>query len=108
MEKVINQHPAGGNISRNITVYGSSSPEMLKLYRDGHADVLIEWDVMADTPGGQGLIVVPIEEPYQVKDPLYAGLLTTSKNPALARQFYNYLITEGREVFQKHGYNIEE
>jgi molybdate transport system substrate-binding protein len=108
MEKVIAQHPAGGEILQNFTVYGSSSMEMLKLYREGQADVLFEWDAMARTSEGQGLIVVPIEEPYRIKDPLFAGLLKTSKNPVIARQFYNYLITEGREVFQRYGYNIEE
>jgi len=108
MNNIINRHPAGESILKNITVYGSSSQDVLNRYREGHADVLIEWDVMASTREGQGLVVVPIHEPYQVKDPLYAGILKTSKNPALARQFYNYLLTEGRKVFQQYGYNIEE
>ena len=108
MNRIIYRHPAGRAISENIGVYGSSSQDVLKLYREGHADVLFEWDVMAASPEGQGLIVVPIEEPYRIKEPLYAGVLKTSKNPALARQFYNYLITEGREVFRQYGYNIEE
>lgn len=108
MNKIISRHPAGGNILKNINVYGSSSQDVLKLYREGHADVLLEWDVMAATREGQGLVVVPIEEEYQVKDPLSAGILKTSKNPVLARQFYNYLLTEGRQVFQQYGYNIEE
>lgn len=108
MNKIINKHPAGEKIMKNIAVYGSSSQDVLKLYREGHADVLIEWDVMAATREGQGLIVVPIEEEYRVKDPLCAGLLKTSKNPALARRFYHYLLTEGRQVFHQYGYNIEE
>jgi ABC-type molybdate transport system substrate-binding protein len=80
---------------------------VLRLYREGGIDAVIEWDVMAATPAGKGLVVVPIEPPYNVTDELYAGLLTTAGDPQLARQFYTYLTTKGKEIFKKHGYNID-
>lgn len=105
---IIQKHPRGNDILKNVTVYGSSSQDVLKLYREGGVDAIIEWDVMAATPEGEGLVVVPLEEPYQVKDELHAGLLTTTDDPTLAGRFYDYLVTEGREIFKKHGYNIEK
>ena len=106
-KKVIEQHPKGEDILRNVVVYGSSSQDVLKLYHQGGIDAIIEWDVMAATPEGRGLIVVPLEKPYQVKDELFVGLLTTSRQPQAAKKFYDYLTTTGKEVFRKHGYNVE-
>lgn len=106
MENIIKKHPRGDDILRNVVVYGSSSQDVLKLYRQGGVDAIIEWDVMAATPEGKGLVVVPLEEPYQVKDELFAGLLNTADDPVLAKKFYDYLVTKGKDVFRKHGYNI--
>ncbi len=107
MKKIINTHPKGQAILDNVKVYGSSSQDVLRLYQKGDIDAVIEWDVMADTPQGKGLIKVPLEGQYQVKDPLIAGLLNTSKHPKLAEKFLKYLTTTGREIFRKHGYNID-
>jgi molybdate transport system substrate-binding protein len=104
---IIDRHPRGKDILKNVVVYGSSSQDVLKLYREGGIDAIIEWDVMAATPEGRGLIVVPLEEPYQVKDKLFAGLLTCARHPKAAREFYDYLKTKGKEVFRKHGYNTD-
>lgn len=104
-ENIIKKHPKGEEILNNVVVYGSSSQDVLNLYREGGVDAIIEWDVMASTPEGKGLIIVPLEEPYQVKDKLFAGLLKTAEDPVLAKKFYDYLNTSGKEVFRKHGYN---
>lgn len=107
MRNIIERHPRGQDILKNVVVYGSSSQDVLKIYREGGIDALIEWDVMAYTPEGEGLVVVPINDPYKVKDKLYVGLLTTAKDPVLARKFYNYLLISGKEIFRKHGYDID-
>jgi molybdate transport system substrate-binding protein len=107
MKNVIEQHPRGRDILKNVVVYGSSSQDVLKLYRAGGIDAIIEWDVMAATPEGKGLIVIPLEKPYQVKDQLFVGRLTTARDPQLAKRFFDYLITNGKEVFRQHGYNTE-
>ena len=107
IENIIEKHPKGDDIFKNVVVYGSSSQDVLKLYRDGGIDAVIEWDVMASTPEGEGLVVVPLEGPYQVKDELFVGLLNTADDPVLAKKFYDYLVTEGKEVFRKHGYRTD-
>lgn len=106
-KNLLEKHPRGAAILKNVVVYGSSSQDVLNLYRKGGIDAIIEWDVMAATPEGQGLVVVPLEEPYQVKDELVAGLLTTAGDPILAKRFYDYLVSSGKEVFRKHGYRTD-
>ena len=107
MEQIIKRHPKGKEILNNVVVYGSSTDDILKLYRQGNIDAIIEWDVMADTPEGKGLSIVEIEDQYKIKDPLKIGLLKTSKNPKAARKFYDYFTTKGIDVFRKHGYEVE-
>ncbi len=108
MKNIINKHPKGQDILANVVMYGSSSQDVLKIYRAGGIDAIIEWDVMASTPEGKGLVVVPLKEPYQVKDKLYAGLLTTARDQKQAKKFYKYLSSKGKQVFRKYGYNTEE
>jgi molybdate transport system substrate-binding protein len=108
MEKIINVHPRGQAILHNIKVYGSSSLDVMRLYQQGNIDAVIEWDVMARTPAGKGLIVIPLKKPYQIKSPINAGLLTTARHPKLARRFFQYLITTGRKIFQQDGYNVQK
>lgn len=106
MDKIIKIHPRGRAILNNIKAYGSSSQDVLRLYHRGNIDAVIEWEVMALTPAGKGLIVIPLQKPYQIKVPLEVGLLTTSKHPELAERFFQYLVTSGREVFRRQGYNV--
>ncbi|MDH4318324.1 MAG: substrate-binding domain-containing protein [Desulfobulbaceae bacterium] len=106
MENIIKKHPNGEDILKNVVVYGSSSLDVLRLYKQGGIDAIFEWDVMASVPEGKGLIVVPISEPYQVRDELHVGLLKDVRNPALAREFFDYVKTNGKLVFSKYGYDI--
>jgi molybdate transport system substrate-binding protein len=108
MDKIINKHPEGKKILNNIVVYGSSSQDILKIYRSGDIDAIIEWDVMASTPEGKELTVITIDTPYAVKDKLMIGLLTTSKYPQQAEHFFQYLLHEGKKTFLKHGYDVNE
>lgn len=108
MEQIIAKHPRGEDILKNIVVYGSSSQDVLDIYRSGGIDAIIEWDVLAQTLEGEGLTLVPLAGSYEIKDRLVVGLLTTSGNQVAARRFYEYLSGEGRRIFKAHGYDTEE
>ena len=111
VDELIRRHPKGKEISRNVAVYGSSTQDDLKLfwdlYKKGEADAVVEWDVMVHVAEGKGLLVVPFEKEYEIKDALMLARLKTSKNPAVAKRFYDYFRTEGIKVFKKHGYTTE-
>ena len=106
------RHPRGKEILNNVVVYGADSQDDLRLFRDLYkkkgVDAVIEWDVMAFVPEGRGLIVVPFEKEYEIRDPLMVALLKRSGNPEISKQFYDYFRTEGIKAFKKHGYNTEE
>lgn len=108
---MLKRHPKGRDILNNVVVYGSDSQDDLRLFRDlhenGKADAVIEWDVMAYVPEGKGLIIVPFEKEYEIKDSLTLALLKTSRNPGISKKFYEYFRTEGIKAFKKHGYAIE-
>ena len=101
----------GRAVLRNVVAYGSSSQDDLRLfqelYKQGKADAVIEWDVMAHAPEGEGLIAIPFEKEYEIKDALTIALLTTSRDPGTAIRFYDYFRSKGSPVFKKHGYAIE-
>lgn len=108
---MLRRHPNGRDILNNVVVYGADSQDDLRLFRDlhkkGEADAVIEWDVMTHVPEGEGLIVVPFEKEYEIKDLLALALLKTSRNPEISKKFYKYFKTEGIKTFKKHGYVIE-
>ncbi|KAF0143220.1 MAG: molybdate transport system substrate-binding protein, partial [Nitrospirae bacterium] len=109
VRNMFQRHPKGNDILNNVVVYGSDSQDDLRLFRDfykeGRADAVIEWDVMTRVPEGKGLMVIPFEKEYEIKDSLSLALLKTSKKPEIARRFYDYFRTEGIKIFKKHGYN---
>lgn len=109
--EMIRRHPKGREISRNVAVYGSSTQDDLRLfwdlYKKGEADAVLEWDVMVHVAEGKGLLVVPFEKEYEIRDALMIALLKNSKNPVGAKRFYDYFRTEGINAFKKHGYATE-
>jgi molybdate transport system substrate-binding protein len=111
VREVLLRHPNGKAILANVVAYGSSTEDDLRLFRDlypqGKADAMIEWDVMVHVPEGKGLIAIPFEAEYAVKDPLILALLTTSRDPGTAKRFYDHFKREGLHVFSTHGYAIE-
>lgn len=108
---MLQRHPKGKAILKNVVVYGSSTADTLRLFRDLHkkrgVDAVVEWDIMVHVPEGSGLIAVPFEREYEIKDPLMIAVLKTSRNPAVAGRFYDYFRTKGLAIFKKHGYNTE-
>ena len=111
VNNTLSRHPKGDKILNNAAVFGSNSQDDLRLfwtlYKKGEVDAVIEWDVMAYAPEGKGLMIVPFEEQYEIRDPLMIGLLTTSRNPDRAGRFLDYFRTEGVKIFKAHGYTVE-
>ncbi len=105
------RHPRGKEILKHAAVYGSDSQDDLRLFRDlykkGGADAVIEWDVMVHVPEGNGLIVVPFDKKYEIRDSLSIAVLKASAHPEIAKRFFDYFRMEGVAVFKKHGYNTE-
>ena len=108
---MLQRHPNGKKILNNIVVYGSSTNDALRVFKEryqkGEADAVLEWDIMVHVPEGKGLTVIPFDKKYEVKDPLMLALLKNSHVSEAAQRFYDYFRTEGIKAFKKHGYNTE-
>jgi len=106
------RHPRGQQIASNVVVYGASTQDDLRkfwsLYREGKADAVIEWDVMACTAEGRGLHVVPFPQAYVTRNSVTLAQLSGSERPELAQRFFDYVDgNAGRAVFRRHCYDIE-
>lgn len=111
VHEMLLRHPKGKEILKNVIAYGSSTDDSLRLFRDlyknGGVDVLIEWDIMVNVVDGKGLIIVPFEKKYEIRDTLMLALIRKSGNSEISKFFYDYFKTEGIKVFKKYGYNTE-
>jgi len=108
---MLQRHPKGKEILNNVVVYGSSTADALRLFRElrekGEVDAVVEWDIMVHAPEGSGLIAVPFEREYEIKDPLMLAILKAADKSSNAGKFYDYFRTKGIDIFKKHGYNTE-
>lgn len=108
---MLQRHPKGKAILKNVVVYGSSTADTLRLFRElrekGGVDAVVEWDIMVHVPEGSGLIAVPFEREYEIKDSLMLAILKASGKLSTAGKFYDYFRTKGIDIFKKHGYNTE-
>jgi ABC-type molybdate transport system substrate-binding protein len=86
----------------------------------GHIDATIVWDAIALLFKDK-VDIVPIEyryvdavtsATYGVSDlkkiKVTAGITMTARDKEHVRKFYEYLVTEGRRVFKKHGFTQPE
>ncbi|MCL5976929.1 MAG: substrate-binding domain-containing protein [Nitrospirae bacterium] len=111
ISEMLRRHPKGKEILSNVVVYGSSTNDTLRvfkeLYKKGAADAVLEWDIMVHVPEGRGLTVIPFDKKYEIKDPLMQAMLKNSHVTEDAQRFYDYFRTEGVKAFEKHGYNTK-
>lgn len=109
--EAISKHPKAADILKNVVIYGASTDDTLKLfnelYKKGEADAVIEWHEMIYTPEGNGLLSVPFEKEYQIRDQIIIALLNSSNNPRISKKFYDYFKTNASDIFKKYGYNTE-
>lgn len=63
--------------------------------------------VMVHVPEGHGIIIVPFEKEYEIKDFIMLAILKMSRSPEISKKFYDYFRTEDIKAFKRHGYNTE-
>ena len=50
--------------------------------------------------------MIPINESYNVIKTVPIVILKFTKDEELGRKFYNFVLTKGREIFEKHGFVV--
>ncbi len=94
-------------IEKNIVVRGATVKQVLLYVMEGQVDAGIVWRADA-LENNDRVDIVPINESYNVIKTVPIAILKYTKNEDLARKFYDFVLTEGKEVFEKHGFVVLE
>ena len=74
---------------------------------EGQADAAVVW--RADAIESKDKVdIIPIDPKYNVIKTVPIAMLKTTKNRENAEKFYNFVLTEGEEIFKKHGFEVIE
>ncbi|XRP96644.1 molybdate ABC transporter substrate-binding protein [Methanocaldococcus sp. 16A] len=94
-------------INKNVVVRGATVKQVLLYVIEGQADVAVVW--RADAIENKDKVdIIPINPKYNVIKTVPIAILKTTKNKETAEKFYNFVLTEGKEIFKKHGFEVIE
>jgi molybdate transport system substrate-binding protein len=94
--------------SRNLTFLASTAPELGNHIKFGTLDAAINWDAVASWYEDRADVVpIPAQQNVVSACPIGVLKLAKSQQPELARQFLEFVATEGQEIFRKHHYTVD-
>ncbi len=103
-EAILKDSEPESNFSSNIVVKGSTVNELLNMVVDEEVDAALVWNDMLkwDAAKELGHIFIPAKM-NKIKE-IRVTTLFTSSNPKQAKHFADFVATEGRTIFLKHGF----
>ncbi|EHP87432.1 molybdate ABC transporter substrate-binding protein [Methanotorris formicicus] len=94
-------------INKNVVVKGATVKQVLLYAIEGQADAAVIW--RADAVENKDKVdIIPINPKYNVIKTVPIAILKTTKNKENAERFYNFVLTEGKDVFKKYGFEVIE
>jgi len=106
-EKIIAASDQPESFRRNIVVTGSTVNELLQLVVSREVDAALLWEDMLQWPEAKGLQLVTIPDTINHPETISVAVLATSTNPEKAALLANFVATEGKEIFAKHGFRVK-
>ncbi|ADG12853.1 molybdenum ABC transporter, periplasmic molybdate-binding protein [Methanocaldococcus infernus ME] len=108
MEKFGKDYPTlKEKIEKNIVVKGATVNQVLLYVAEGDADAGIVWK--SSVTGYENKVdVIQIEPKYNVIKTVPIAILKTTKDKEDAEKFYNFVLTEGKKIFKKYGFEVIE
>ena len=101
---ILKEIPSQVNFRDNIVVTVSTVNELIQLVVDGEVDAALIWRDMLNWDGADRLSEVAIPNEYNKIKEIRVGVLSTANAPKVAKEFYGFLISDGRQVFVRHGF----
>ncbi len=99
---------SASRVEERVVYTSTTAPELGQAVTLGHADATIVWRPVA-LQYEAGTEVVEIEPERNVISPVAIGIIRTSRRPEAARRFVEFITSEfGREVFARHGYDVDD
>ncbi len=103
-DSIITRSQLGDCIRKNVLIRSSDSLELFRLLRDREADAIIIWRDMLGWPVARGFTAVEIPAGLIQPEEVDVALLHTSQNKRHARMLVDFVASEGRAVFVRHGF----
>ncbi len=102
---------AGGNISKgvnkNVVVRGATVKQVLLYVVNKDVDAAIVW--RADALEEKNKVdIIPINPKYNIIKTVPIAILNTTKNKSNAEKFYKFVLTDGKKIFEKYGFEISQ
>ena len=106
-EKIISESKQQESFKHNIVVTGSTVNELLSLVTKGEVDAALIWEDMLHWPEAQGLKLITIPESINSPKKIHLAVLATTTAPKQAAIFTEFMKTQGRIIFAKHGFRVK-
>lgn len=105
--KLLKNRDLYDDVILNVVALSTDSRGLVKSLRNEEAQLVINWKSDLYNNGNMNHVeTFPIPESDQFPSEIYAGILSTSNDPQLAKQFLDYATgEEGISIFRKHGFN---
>ena len=94
-------------IEANVVVRGATVKQVLLYVVEGQVDAGIVWRADA-LENIDKVDIVPIDERYNLVKTVPIAILSYTMDEESARMFYNYVLTKGKDVFEKYGFSTLE
>ncbi len=106
LAKAEKYHPGiSEKIMENVVVKGATVKQVLLYAIEGQVDAAVVW--RADALENKDKVdIIPINESYNVIKSVPIAILKFTKDKELARKFYEFVLTKGKEIFEKHGFVV--
>ena len=92
-------------ILKNVVVKGATVKQVLLYVIEGQVDAGMVW--RADALENKNKVdIIPINESYNVIKTVPIAILKFTKDEKLAKEFYDFVLTKGRKVFEKYGFVV--
>ena len=106
-EAILNASAPQETFRPNIVITGSTVNELLQLVVAGEVDAALIWTDMLQWPEARELIPIAIPDDINESKEIRVVVLSTSTTPKRATRFADFVATEGRGIFIKHGFGEE-
>ena len=106
-KKILVEKSIYSDVILNVVALSTDSRGLVKSLKNEEAQLVINWRSDVYNNGNiEHVEIFPIPDYQQVPSEIYAGVLSTSKHPDLAREFLDYATgEEGISIFRKYGFN---
>jgi len=103
-DKIITGSSKDVEFAKNITITGSTVNELLDLVVQKEVDASLVWADMLKWPESSELKMIEMPSDINMIKEIHIAVLTTTTNRKNAELFTDFVATEGRTLFIKHGF----